>query len=281
MYESTLLEKINEKFYNRNIDSTLFQIGEAAKLMNVTRRMILNYESCGLLVPDLRVESSGYRYYSADNLTQIGMIRTLQNLGLSIPEIREYMNDNLRLYATIERLERLRNQLDASIVKLKARANLSDEQEICWTILPKQTMFCRKLYSGSIAERTIKLRETYIQAVRSYGIKNNANMFIEYSIDDENDCLLCIPVPDDCTGENIRVFPDAHALCLYHRGPYETIPEARKKVFDFIEKGKFKNLGVTRSIYIEGPPNRGNDKNNYITQVAVPVYDFFDGMAKG
>lgn len=254
----------------------LFQIGKAAKLMNVTRKMILNYEACGLLVPDLKVESSGYRYYSADNLTQIGMIRILQDLGLSIPEIKEYINDNLKLNSTIERLERLRNQLNSSIVKLKARANSSDKPDICWTILPKQTMFCQKLYSNNLAERTAKLREAYIAAACSYGIKSNASMFMDFSIEDESDCLLCIPVPDDSKGENIQVFPDTHAICIYHRGPYEAIPKVRDRIFNFLKDKDFKTIGVTRSIYIEGPPNRGADNANYITQVAVPVYDSFD-----
>lgn len=249
--------------------------------MGVTRKMILNYEDCGLLVPSLKIESSGYRYYSADNLTQIRLIRVLQDLGLSLTEIKGYLYDNSKLTTTIERLEQLRYQLDASIVKLRVRADSSTNQEICWTILQRQTMFCRRIYSENIAERTIKLRETYIEAVRTFGIKNNANMFIEYSIEDERDCLLCIPVEDSCKGENIQIFPEIHAICLYHRGSYESIPSVRERLFKYIEEKDLKNLGVSRSIFMEGPPNRGNDTDNYITQIAVPVYDVFDGIPRG
>ena len=41
--------------------SKLFQIGEAAKTMGVTRRMILNYEELGLLTPALKDEKTSYR----------------------------------------------------------------------------------------------------------------------------------------------------------------------------------------------------------------------------
>lgn len=50
-------------------DPSLFQIGEAAKLLGVTRKMILNFEELDLLQPAYKDESSGFRYYSADNLT--------------------------------------------------------------------------------------------------------------------------------------------------------------------------------------------------------------------
>ena len=49
----------------------LFQIGEVAKILGVTRKTILVYEDMGLLTPAVKDEESGYRYYSADNMTQI------------------------------------------------------------------------------------------------------------------------------------------------------------------------------------------------------------------
>ena len=32
-----------------------------------------------------------------------------------------------------------------------------------------------------------------------------------------------------------------------------------------------KDGGSFRSIYLEGPPNRGENKSDYITQIAVPI----------
>ena len=44
----------------------LLSIGEAAKALEVTRRMILNYEDKGLILPDQRDGINGNRYYTAD-----------------------------------------------------------------------------------------------------------------------------------------------------------------------------------------------------------------------
>ena len=55
----------------KNCDKELFQIGEVAKIMGITRKAILVYENAGLLTPAVKDKESGYRYYSADNMTQI------------------------------------------------------------------------------------------------------------------------------------------------------------------------------------------------------------------
>ena len=41
-------------------NESLFQIGEVAKALGVSRRMILNYEEQGLLTPDLKNPDSGF-----------------------------------------------------------------------------------------------------------------------------------------------------------------------------------------------------------------------------
>ena len=71
-------------------DDHLFKIGEIAKILGITRKTILVYEDMGLLTPAVKDENSGYRYYTADNMTQIRSIRSLQTLGLSLSEIKEY-----------------------------------------------------------------------------------------------------------------------------------------------------------------------------------------------
>ena len=71
----------------------LFQIGEVVKILGVSRKSILGFEDMGLLTPAVKDEESGYRYYSADNMTQIRAIRSLQVLGLSLKEVAEYYYD--------------------------------------------------------------------------------------------------------------------------------------------------------------------------------------------
>lgn len=71
------------EFSMKKQSEELFKIGEIAKILGVTRKAILVYEEMGLLTPAVKDEASGYRYYTADNMTQIRAIRSLQTLGLS------------------------------------------------------------------------------------------------------------------------------------------------------------------------------------------------------
>ena len=89
-------------------DDHLFKIGEIAKILGITRKTILVYEDMGLLTPAVKDENSGYRYYTADNMTQIRSIRSLQTLGLSLSEIKEYYYDSKNLDHHLERLMDLR-----------------------------------------------------------------------------------------------------------------------------------------------------------------------------
>lgn len=90
----------------------LFKIGEVTKALGLTRRMLINYEELGLVTPAFKNGNRGFRYYSADNIVHIKLIRTLQKLGLSLPDIRDYFNDTTQLEDQIDRLIVLRNQLD-------------------------------------------------------------------------------------------------------------------------------------------------------------------------
>ena len=78
-------------------NKNLYQIGEVTKMLGVTRRMLLNYEDLGLLTPAYKNESSGFRYYSADNIVHIRIIKVLQRLGLSLSEINKYFNNTEKL----------------------------------------------------------------------------------------------------------------------------------------------------------------------------------------
>ena len=75
----------------------LFTIGEVAQAVGVTRRILLHYEECGLVQPDVKDGPTGNRYYSIDTFVKIRTIRIFQNLGLSLNEIRGYFDDSVDL----------------------------------------------------------------------------------------------------------------------------------------------------------------------------------------
>ena len=124
-------------------EKKLFQMGEVTKAVGITRRMLINYEVHGLVQPATARDERGFRYYTVDHIVHIRLIRTLQNLGLSLDEIRRYFDDSEELGAQIERLTKLRDQIEQYIARLRLRQATQTEAEVTQVSLAAFRAFCR------------------------------------------------------------------------------------------------------------------------------------------
>jgi len=247
-------------------NNNLFSIGELAKAIGITRKTILNYETKGLVMPDRKDGATGNRYYTIDTFTKVRTIRILQNLGLTLEEIREYYNGETDLQPMIQRLEKMRDELNLTIEKLKERSckqgNLIKE-----IIIEPQTVYCRTHNSLTIAEKTNILRDTALESMRKYGTDTTRRMFfLESSTESPEKVSYCVAVPTKSKGEYIRNIPELKAISLFHHGAYELIPEARKKLLSYAKENNIKLTGTYRVLFLEGPPHH-KDKSKFITQI--------------
>lgn len=253
-----------------NHEQELFSIGEIAKALGVTRRIILHYEERGLIQPDVRNGDTGNRYYSIDTFTQLRSIRSLQNLGLTLDEIRDYFNDAADLLPLIHRLEKMRDELNLNIEKLYERAKTGAAQ-IKELTLPPQPVYRRVYRSASVAERTVLLRSTALEAMRAYGTDTTQRMyFIEYPIDDPAEASFCVAIPRGSRGAFVEELPAVRAICLYHHGAYEDLPAVGRQLIDYAEAHGLTPRGTLRHTYLEGPPQH-KDPGKFVTQVALPL----------
>ena len=257
----------------KKYDDSLFQIGEVTKILGVTRKTLLVYEDMGLLTPAVKDKDSGFRYYSADNMTQIRSIRSLQALGLSLKEVAAYYYDSKNLDKHLQRLLELRAMLDRNIQMLQVRSAKQGDLTVRRTSLPRQVCFCRQYRCKDTAEAAIKLRDTYIAAARTGKMSMSARMFTVRMTNDPNmlDLMCCIPVEDSFDGPERTEFAETPALCIYYRGRYEETVTAIRALAEYVKENGIETTGPFRSVYLEGPPNRGENSADYITQVAVPI----------
>ena len=247
-------------------NNNLFSIGKIAKAIGITRKAILNYEVKGLIAPDKKDGNTGNRYYTIDTFTQIRTIRVFQNLGLSLDEIHEYFDGKSDLQPMINRLEKMRDELNLTIEKLKERTQKKSNVIREITIEP-QTIYCRVYNSTSIADKTNLLRDTALEAMRLHGTDTTRRMyFTEYSAKAPQDIFYCVAVPQGSEGEYIKHLPELKAISFFHHGAYEEIPEVRKRLITYAEENNLKLTGVFRNVYLEGPPQH-KDKSKFITQI--------------
>lgn len=247
-------------------NKNLFSIGEVAKAVGITRKTILNYESKGLITPDKKDGSTGNRYYTIDTFTQIRTIRVFQDLGLSLNDISGYFSGSSDLGSIICRLEKMRDELNLTIEKLKERTHKQGDT-IKEIIIEPQTIYCRTYNSTSIADKTNLLRDTALEAMREYGTDTTKRMyFTQYSVSSPDEIYYCVAVPPESTGDYIQNTPTYKAISFFHHGAYENIPAARKKLILYAEENNIKLAGIFRNLYLEGPPQH-KDKNKFITQI--------------
>ena len=72
---------------------SLYSIGEVAGQLGISVQTLRHYGKIGLLEPAYTNPDTGYRYYSYIQLSLIDRIRYLQNLGLSLSEIKAAFED--------------------------------------------------------------------------------------------------------------------------------------------------------------------------------------------
>lgn len=247
-------------------NKNLFSIGEVAKAVGITRKTILNYETKGLIVPDKKDGHTGNRYYTIDTFTQIRTIRVFQNLGLSLDEIHAYFSDASDLQPMIARLEKMRDELNLTIEKLKERTN-KHGGEIKEITIEAQSVYVRTYNSTTIADKTNLLRDTALEAMRQYPTDTTRRLyFTEYHASAPEEIFYCVAVPQESEGEHVRQMPALKAISFFHHGAYEGIPEARNRLVGYAAENNIKLTGVFRNLYLEGPPQH-KDKSKFITQI--------------
>lgn len=173
----------------------------------------------------------------------------------------------------LARLYELRAMLDRNIQMLQVHSAKQGDLSVHRTTLPQQVCFCRRYRCDDVADAAIKLRNTYIAAARTEKMSMVARMFTMRMTreDDVLDLLCCIPVEDSFDGPERMEFAAAPALCIYYRGPYEGTGAAIQALEVYMKENGIEPAGHFRSVYLEGPPNCGENSGDYITQVAVPI----------
>ncbi len=75
----------------------MYTIGEFARMAQVSRRQLRHWDEIGLLQPTKVDSKTGYRYYSASQLTALNRVVALKELGLSLDQIQRFVNDDVSL----------------------------------------------------------------------------------------------------------------------------------------------------------------------------------------
>ncbi|MFC4302930.1 MerR family transcriptional regulator [Cohnella boryungensis] len=75
----------------------MFKISEFARLSKVSLKTLRYYDQIGILKPGKVDHDTGYRYYSADQLLALNRILIYKDLGFTLPQITQLLQEDITL----------------------------------------------------------------------------------------------------------------------------------------------------------------------------------------
>jgi len=101
----------------------MLKIGDFSRFARVSVKALRYYDELGLLKPVKVDDFTGYRYYSATQLTQLQRIIALKDMGLSLEEIARLLKDDVSIVHILDLLhikqEEQKRKLETEAERLK------------------------------------------------------------------------------------------------------------------------------------------------------------------
>ncbi|MBN1498963.1 MAG: MerR family transcriptional regulator [Spirochaetes bacterium] len=264
----------------------MYSIGEFSRLTELSVKTLRYYHNEHILEPDYIDNDSGYRYYRKASLEKAEMIKMLRQLEFSITEIREitdnFTDDSEILPFLISQREKIR---------LKSEEYLRIKNSLESIIENAQERKMKKFYSDKIVEKNTgdiifagfrykgkydEVGKAFAKTAKAAGryISGSAMSLYYDGEYRENDADIegGYPVKKDINNAeiNCRILKGGKAVTVIHNGPYDTLSESYKKLFDYIQDHKLITKLPVREAYLKGPGMifRGNPEK-YVTEIQI------------
>jgi DNA-binding transcriptional MerR regulator len=267
----------------------VFKIGEFSRFSQVTVKTLRYYDKIGLLKPAEVDRFTDYRYYSATQLPRLNRILALKDLGLSLEQIGQLLDDELspeqiRGMLRLKQVE-IQEQLEeerARLARVEQRLKRIEQEETMST----QEVALKEISAQSVASVRDNLPIDQIdqlfgeifgylgrQGVRPGGPLIGIYYDEEFHEEDV-DVEIVVPVAGPVLeGDRVkgRDLPGIkQAACAVHQGGYETIGGTHGLLMQWIEENGYHLAGPTREVYLQGPES-GDDPSTYVTEIQIPV----------
>ena len=261
----------------------LFSIGEIAAVCGVSIDTLRFYETKELISPAHIDSESGYRYYSRENLLRLRTILGLKDAGLSLLDIREYLDGGKHTDQKLAGLLERRGLLDRAIENLQIRGIKTGDLTVHEIELPERLCLCRTVEAKDGTHALRAIGKFYDELIRGgVPISRAWPEFCEYP----NDGLLrgefpvadftvtaCLPIYNKNAPPEAVCYPPGAAVTVNYRGGYYGLREAYEVLSQYIEAHGYVPAGYTQEIYvgIDADGSVSLDDADNVTRVIVPV----------
>jgi effector-binding domain-containing protein len=274
----------------------MLKIGDFSSLSQVSIKTLRYYDERGLLSPVHVDPETGYRYYSAAQLSRLHRILALKDFGFSLEQIATCLEEKVTaeqmrgmlLLRQAEQQERVEEEHDR-LSRLQSRIRLIEQetsmpQEAILKEVPQQWIASKRETIAnypSVGKLYPKLFEalgpSMAQMTMCVALWHNPE-HKDSDVDAEAGVYLQRPVE---AADGIRVYelPVCTAASIIHAGSYQRLPEAYDSLLRWIASNGYHIAAPIREIYLHSSMPVRQDDESYVTEIQVPVSKTPTGIA--
>lgn len=261
---------------------------EFASISGVSRQTLIFYEKKGIFLPAYKNEK-GYRFYLMSQLDIIATIQSLQKIGLSLEEIKDYI-EHRNAQSTYELFSNKINTLKEIITTYHKMINMMETK--CQLITKANQILTDMVYIEYRDEIKI-IKSDYIpfnsKEINQYKIlgehikyRKKQNHSLGHAISGMVEWKKMLKskrkktfyqyyytiLDNQLEDENYDIIPSGNYLVIYHKGTYETSCQSYHLFLDYAKKN---HLVLDDIAYDESLIDELTEANpqNYITQISV------------
>ena len=269
----------------------MIKIGDFARLSQVSVVTLRYYDEMDLLKPVKVDASTGYRFYSADQLPLLNRILALKDLGFSLEQIKLMLADNLRLDQLRLMLMRQRREVEkhlaeeqARLLRIEARLRqieLEDKMptyDVVVKTAPALLVAARRVTIPTNDQVPQYLGPAYADVydyLRKQGVRDDGPCLTLWhspaDVYENEDAEAIVVIDRRLPGtDHVAVYelPATQVASVVHHGDFEEFTQGHAALLEWIDANGYRIAGPYREIYIKHEKNNLSDT---ITEIQFPV----------
>jgi len=269
----------------------MFLTGEFAKIARISKRMLQYYDAIGLFKPEHTDPQTGYRYYSARQLPRLNRVLALKDLGLSLEQITQVLEEGIDDDEIQAMLARQKSELETRIledlqrlrrIESRLKQPVHDLPDVVLkTIEPQRFLsvdhFCRNPEDGIQFGGLLLQQITRVIPERNIErliILSDSDDFISENVNLEYGFIVREDVPDEVDlGDGLtlttRILEGVeHMASVAHVGDPRSSHVAYGVLANWIEVHGYRMAGYPRDTLLEIPKSPDQD---FVMEIQIPV----------
>lgn len=267
----------------------MFKIGEFSRFSQVSVKTLRYYDQIGLLKPAEVDDFTGYRYYSASQLPRINRILALKDLGLSLDQITQLLEedmtpDQIRGILRLKQVEIQQQvqQEQARLARVEWRLKQIEQEETMPTqevvlkkVPPIEVVSVRDIVPTTGISQLFGEVFTYLGQHRVNPAGPTMGIYYDEEFREEAvDIEAAVPVSGAVpSGKRVkcRELPAVEEVaCIIHEGTFDTLAGTYGQLMAWIEANGYRMAGPIREVYVQWAEPDGDPSTN-VTEIQLPV----------